>query len=189
MTPDPALIRTVEVRVTATRVGMGRIVPYDHHQGLQRQSLGPGLPPRLVVYAVPLYQVLVVGAGRYKAVRFALRNNGSSPEVRGCDTGLAHLRTCEPTWIPSYRPHSFFTPRLGAWRLIPHQGFLIHEGADSNLGRVGGSLGCVEIVDGGWVPFLEDIERLGGGTCAEISAARKLVVKIEPAIYPTAMRE
>ena len=53
MTLDPALIRTVEVRVTATRVGTGRIVPYDHHQGLQRQSLGPGLPPRLVVYAVP----------------------------------------------------------------------------------------------------------------------------------------
>jgi len=34
MTLDPALIGRVEVRVTATRVGMGRIVPYDHHQGL-----------------------------------------------------------------------------------------------------------------------------------------------------------
>ena len=34
MTLDPALIGRVEVRVTATRVRMGRIVPYDHHQGL-----------------------------------------------------------------------------------------------------------------------------------------------------------
>jgi hypothetical protein len=63
---------------------------------------------------------------------------------------------------------------------------LIHEGADSRKGEVGGSLGCIEILDGGWNSFLADIERLGGASCSLVSQARKLTVKIERATLPAA---
>jgi hypothetical protein len=133
------------------------------------------------------FQVSVEGAGEYKAVRFAVRNTGQTPPLRGCDTGLSDNRTCTPTWLSHYSPHSFRgIGRPGAWQLIPGKGFLIHEGADSRKGEVAGGLGCIEIVDGGWNSFLADIERLGGASCSLISQTRKLTVKIERVTLPAA---
>jgi len=70
--------------------------------------------------------------------------------------------------------------------LLPGRGFLIHEGADTRVGYVGGSLGCVEILDGGWPTFLGEIKKLSGADCAAVGKAGKLKVKIEGASLPTA---
>jgi hypothetical protein len=89
--------------------------------------------------------------------------------------------------VPNYSPHSFNgIARPGAWRLLPGKGFLIHEGADSRRRDVGGSIGCIEIVDGRWNAFIGDIERLAGTTCVQIGPSRLLTVKIETAPYPNA---
>lgn len=181
------MANTVVVTVTSQIVGTGLVVPYNHEQGLQMRRPAPGSPGQLVLYQVPLYNVCIEGARTYKAVRFAVRNTGAIPTPRGCDAGLSHARTCVPTWVPNYSPHSFNgIARLGAWRLLAGKGFLIHEGADSRRREVGGSIGCIEIVDGGWNSFLEDIERLAGATCAQIGQSRLLTVKILTAPYPTA---
>jgi len=178
---------SVVVTVTSQIVGTGMVVPYNHEQGLQTHRPAPGRPAQLVLYQVPLYEVKVEGGQRYKAVRFAVRNTGASPATRGCDTGLSHARTCTPSWVPNYSPHSFNgIARPGAWRLLPGKGFLIHEGADSRRRDVGGSIGCIEIVDGRWNAFLGDIERLAGTTCVQIGPSRLLTVKIETAPYPNA---
>jgi adenosine/AMP kinase len=52
---------------------------------------------------------------------------------------------------------------------------------------VGGSTGCIEILDGRWNEFLEEIETLGQGTCEQIAAQHHLKVFIQPAPYPTAV--
>ena len=52
---------------------------------------------------------------------------------------------------------------------------------------VGGSVGCIEIADGEWKSFQNELESLAGGTSAHIGASRKLMVVIEPAPYPTAV--
>src|SRR6266700_1867184 len=81
---------------------------------------------------------------------------------------------------PHYSPHSFSGKgRRGAWQLIPGAGFLIHEGADSNAGDAGGSVGCIEVGEGGWNAFLGEIEALAGGPCTSVGASRKLTVTIE----------
>jgi hypothetical protein len=106
---------------------------------------------------------------------------------RPCDTGLSEARICFPQWLPHYSPHSFRGgSRRGAWQLLHAKGFLIHEGADRKTGQVGGSIGCDEILDGRWNEFLEEIETMGQGTCAEIAARAQLLVMIEPAAYPVA---
>jgi len=51
---------------------------------------------------------------------------------------------------------------------------------------MGGSIGCIEIVDGGWNAFLGDIERLGGASCLLLGKSRRLTVKIQAASYPSA---
>jgi hypothetical protein len=145
---------------------------------------------RFVTYIVPFYEVQIVGGNRYKALRFGLRNHGDKriPDRRPCDTGLAQSRTCTPTFLPHYTPHSFVGqgPR-GAWQLLSGQNFLIHEGGDSNRDVVGGSVGCIEIVDGGWRAFQAEIESLGDGTSMALGASRKVTVSIEHAAYPTAI--
>ncbi len=71
--------------------------------------------------------------------------------------------------------------------MIPGQGFLIHEGADAQRrGEWGGSIGCIEIVDGFWNSFLNNIEHLAGAPCGEVGRTRTLTVKIRAASYPVA---
>lgn len=173
----------IEVVITGITKGDAFIIPYSHADGLQFTGGKP------VVYRVPWYEVRVEGGGSYRAIRFGLRNRGQTPPpaVRPCDAGLSAGRTCTPTWVPGYSPHSFAGgSRAGAWRLLPGKGFLIHEGADGNKGQIGGSLGCVEILDGQWNGFLGELEALGGQTCPSLGATGRLKVKIEPATYPVA---
>ena len=47
---------------------------------------------------------------------------------------------------------------------------------------------CVEILDGRWNGFLDEIERLAGAASAQIGAASKLKVTLVSASYPTAKR-
>jgi len=63
---------------------------------------------------------------------------------------------------------------------------LIHEGANSAKDVIGGTLGCIEIVDGGWHQFQNEIQSRAGASCAAIGEAKKLKVTIEYAAYPMA---
>lgn len=125
----------------------------------------------------------------YNAIRFGLRNRGDNwiPDRRPCDTGLSQPHECVPTFVPHYRPHSFLGEGPpGAWRLLPGKQVYIHEGANSARNVIGGSLGCIEVVDGGWRQFQNEIQSKAGGSCAAIGAAKKLKVTIEYAAYPMA---
>jgi hypothetical protein len=179
----------VHVIVTARQQGKTLIVPYNHSVGLQMRIVNGIRTGDFVVYEVPFYEILIEGGSRYSAVRFGLQNKGESnpPSKRTCDAGLSHSSLCTPSWRPDYSPHSFRgSSRPGAWCLLPGRGFLIHEGADTRLGQVGGSLGCIEILDGGWNGFLREIETLGGGTCSAIAVAHKLKVTIQSTLFPAA---
>lgn len=183
-------MKQVVVKVTATQRGKGPVVPYSHERGLQTYTTpAADGSPRVVIYQVPLYAVVVDGGKAYVAVRFGLRNNGTTPlPRRPCDSGLAAGRICVPNWLPHYSPHSFRgASRPGAWQLLPGKGFLIHEGADRAQRQVGGSIGCVEILDGRWNEFLAEIETAAGGSCAQIAAQGKLRVMIEHTRYPDAV--
>src|SRR5262249_34413346 len=147
----------VHVVITGKILGQTFVVPYSHHGGLQTYVVGGVRTDTPVVYKVPYYEVRIEGGRKYKAVRFGLQNKGQvpPPATRRCDAGLSAAHDCTPTWVPGYSPHSFAGgSRRGAWRLLPGRGFLIHEGADTSAGQVGGSLGCVEILDGDWNGFL-----------------------------------
>ena len=48
------------------------------------------------------------------------------------------------------------------------------------VGTVGGTLGCVEILDGGWSLFLDEIESIAGADCVHIGAAHYLTVVLDP---------
>ncbi len=180
------MVSLVRVVISGKILGQTYVVPYSHAHGLQ---LYPGTTDEGVIYKVPCYEVRVEGGSSYGAVRFGLQNKGESspPPTRICDAGLWSPHQCTPEWVPGYSPHSFRgAARAGAWRLLPGRGFLIHEGADTRIGQVGGSLGCVEILDGRWNDFLAEIESLAHAACTAISAAHKLKVTIEQASYPTA---
>ena len=175
----------IQIVITGKGKGNTFVVPYSHTAGLQMDA-NTGKP---VIYKVPWYEVRIGGGGAYRAVRFGLQNKGHAPPpaLRACDAGLSSGRICTPMWVPGYSPHSFAGgSRTGAWRLLPGKGFLIHEGADGAKGQVGGSLGCVEILDGGWNAFLGELEKLGGDSCASLGAAGKMSVKIEAASFPVA---
>lgn len=171
----------------------GYVIPYDHrvapHLQHYRGLNGIIFPNRYVTYEVPLYEVRIAGGARYKAIRFGLRNLGDNriPDSRPCDTGLAQARECTPLFLAYYRPHSFFGegPYV-AWQLMPGKQVLIHEGGNSKKDVASGSLGCIEIVDGGWRQFLSEIESRAGASCAAVGAAKKLKVSIESASYPMA---
>ena len=146
----------------------------------------PGFPGRrLVKYQVPAYEVYVSGAGPFRAIRFGLRNTGGAPTSRRpCD--LSQHRICQPTWVPTYSPRSFQgRSRLGAWRLLAGKDFLIHEGPSP--AEYGGSIGCIEILDGKWGHFLWQIESFANVDCARLGAAGALTVIIEAATYPLAI--
>ena len=180
-------MKKVEIVVKGVQSGSAGIAPYNHGEGVQFYgSLGsPGR--RLVKYQVPAYEVYVSGTGPFRAIRFGLRNTGGPPiSRRPCDTGLSHFRVCRPTWVPTYSPRSFQgRSRLGAWRLLPGQDFLIHEGPSP--GEYAGSIGCIEIVDGKWGHFLWQIEDLAGVDCARLAAAGGLTVILEATSYPLAI--
>ena len=151
-------MNAVQVVISSKQIGMGWIVPYSHRDGLQ-YYLGKPLG-RPVIYNVPTYEIRIVSGGTYPAIRFALHNRGdnATPAVRPCDSGLHDARVCTPSWMPHYNPHSFQAgSRPGAWQLLPGKGFLIHEGANKALRQVGGSIGCIEVVDGRWNSFLDEI--------------------------------
>jgi hypothetical protein len=166
---------------------MTQVVPYSHADGLQVVMSGGIRTDAPVVYKVPSYEVRVEGGSVYAAVRFGLQNKRTVLKTRVCDAGISHHHVCIPTWVPGYSPHSFpGSSRPGAWQLLPGKGFLIHEGADSTKKQVGGSLGCVEILDGDWNDFLSDIERLAGRNAIAVGSKRLLTVMIEQAPFPLA---
>lgn len=179
-------MKAVEIIVTGKKAGVATVTPYEHEIGLQFARVRGALRDSLVKYSVPAYEVTVSNEGPFRAIRFALRNNGSVPtERRPCDTGLSHERVCIPSWVPSYSPRSFRGNSVpGAWRLLPGKGFLIHEGPAAS--DTGGSIGCIEILDGKWGHFLWQIEVSGDAKCAVLAASRKVTVKIEAATYPVA---
>jgi hypothetical protein len=175
----------VEVTITAEITSFAEIAPYSKERKMQEDADGG-----LVLYKVPAYKVRIEGGSEYEAVRFGLVNNGvlPPPRDRKCDAGLSQAYESIPGWIPNYAPHSFMgTGRRGAWQIKPNQGYLIHEGADRDKTGAGGSLGCIEILDGKWNDFLSEIEALGGGVdCAKIAQTRGLKVVIEAAPVPWA---
>jgi len=182
------MINKVNVTITSNTNQFAGIVPFSHESGLQTIVDGLG-QTCAVVYKVPAYDVKVDGGGTYLAVRYGMQNNHKwpAPVTRRCDAGLYHPRICAPSWKPVYSPHSFVgAGRVGAWVLLPHKGFYIHEGPDRNKGGVGGSLGCIEIMDARWNEFLDEIEHLGNASCAAIGGAGKLKVRIEGDHYPNA---
>ena len=177
----------VSVTVGSTVLGQTQVVPYSHREGLQYVAVRGVPTDQPLVYKVPYYDVTIQGGSSYTAVRFGLQNKGTAPKTRTCDAGLSSHRVCTPTWLPKYSPHSFNgTSRDGAWILIPGKSFLIHEGADTRIGQVGGSLGCIEILDGKWNSFLAEIEKLAKTTVTEIGKKGLLSVTIKAAPYPTA---
>jgi hypothetical protein len=179
----------VHVVITGKLRGKTHVVPFSHGAGLQFYVVNGIVTEQPVEYEVPIYEVRVAGGGVYTAVRFGLQNNGTMPPLRTrmCDAGLSRSHSCVPSWVAGYSPHSFEGgPRAGAWRLLPGKGFLIHEGADTTKGQVGGSLGCIEILDGRWNSFLEEIERLAHAACPVIGRTGTLTVTIDSASYPRA---
>jgi hypothetical protein len=179
----------VHVIIGGNQKGKTNIVPFSHGAGLQYYVLSGVRTEQLVQYEVPVYEVRIEGGSAYLAVRFGLQNKGTMPpsKARVCDAGLSRRHICIPSWVTGYSPHSFEGgPRAGAWRLLPGKGFLIHEGADTSKNQVGGSLGCIEILDGRWNSFLEEIERLANSTCPVIGNRGTLKVTVESASYPKA---
>jgi hypothetical protein len=177
----------VTVRITGRVAGTSFIVPYSHTDGLQKYPAGHLKAGQPVIYRINKYEVLVEGGRKYQAIRFGLQNKGTINHSRTSDAGLSSPRTVHPEWVPGYSPHSFRGGAYaGAWRLLPGKGFLVHEGADTRIGQVGGSLGCVEILDGGWRVFMDELKSICGQPWATIAARRLMTVIVEHASYPTA---
>jgi len=169
-----------QVRVTLTRniVGSTLIYPYARHMQVSQ----------LPIYEVPLYQLRIEPNTVFKAVRFGLTPQDPPPATRTCNVGLFRQRVAHPAWVPGYSPHSFAgAGRPGAWRILPGQQYLLHEGSDPSEGSYGGSLGCVELAGAmAWNSFLSTLERLAGANCAAIGAAQAMTLVIENATYTQA---
>jgi len=177
----------VTVTITGKATGKSLIVPYSHADGLQKYPAGHLKAGQPVVYRINKYEIRVEGGRRYEAIRFGLQNKGKIVHSRSSDAGLSLPRTVKPTWVPGYSPHSFSgSAYAGAWRLLRGKGFLIHEGADSHSGQVGGSLGCVEILDGGWQLFMDELRSTCGQPWPTIGNRRLMTVIVERASFPTA---
>jgi hypothetical protein len=177
----------IKVVITRKHAGTTLVVPYSHAEGLQYVVTGGIRTEEPVIYRVPSYEVRVERGRTYTAVRFGLQNKGTVLKTRTCDAGIGHQHFCMPTWVPGYSPHSFTgSSRRGAWKLFPGKGFLIHEGADISKGQVGGSLGCVEVLNGDWNSFLSEIETIIGTTADAIGGKRLLKVVIEHTHFPLA---
>ena len=177
----------VSVKLTNKVVGMSLIVPFNHSQGLQLYPAGHAKAGQPVIYQISKYELVVNGSTRYDVVRFGLQNNGTISPIRVSDAGLTAPRTVHPSWVPGYSPHSFSGgPFAGAWRILPGQGFLIHEGANEALGQVGGSLGCVEVLGGKWPNFLNELKTVCGTDWPTIGSRGLIDLTVEGGSYPTA---
>jgi hypothetical protein len=178
---------TVSVKLTNKVVGTSLIVPFNHSQGLQLYPAGQAKAGQPVIYQINKYEMVVNGSTKYEVVRFGLQNNGTISPSRVSDAGLTAPRTVHPSWVPGYSPHSFTGgPFAGAWRILPGQGFLIHEGANEALGQVGGSLGCVEVLGGKWPDFLNELKTVCGVDWPTIGARGLIELTVEAGSYPTA---
>lgn len=176
------------VKISGRVTGTALIVPFGHAEGLQHYPAGHAKAGQPVLYRINKYEVTVIGGGKYHAVRFGLQNTGALRSTRVSDAGLSAAHTVHPSWVPGYSPHSFRGgPYAGAWRLLAGKGFLIHEGADSRVGQVGGSLGCIEVLDGAWSTFMDELKALCRADWPSIARHQLLTVHIEPAPYPTAI--
>ena len=177
----------VTVKITGKVTGTSLIVPFSHADGLQHYPARHPKAGQPVLYRIYKYELVVVGGRKYDAVRFGLQNTGSVSPTRVSDAGLSAPHSVHPTWVDGYSPHSFRGgPYAGAWRILPGKGFLVHEGADSRLGQVGGSLGCVEVLDGGWSVFMDELKTICGTTWPAIGSQGLMTVEVEAASYPTA---
>jgi len=175
------------VRVTGKITGNSLIIPFSHTDGLQMYPAGHRKEGQAVLYKIAKYQMSVAGGDTFDVVRFGLQNNGKIAASRRSDAGLSVHHRTHPSWVAGYSPHSFHGgPYAGAWRILAGRGFLIHEGADSRVGQVGGSLGCVEVLDGGWQVFMDQLQTLCGEPWPKIASKHLLTVEMEGAPYPTA---
>lgn len=180
-------MRRVTVRITGKATGTSLIVPYSHAAGLQYYPAGHAKAGQPVIYRINKYELVVVGARKYDVVRFGLQNTSTLSATRVSDAGLSAAHTVNASWVAGYSPHSFRGgPYAGAWRLLPGKGFLIHEGADSRRGQVGGSLGCVEVLDGGWSGFMDELKTACAASWADIGSRGLMTVVVEPVSYPIA---
>lgn len=181
------MLKKVHLTVTSTANGYAGVVPFSYEHGMDtfKDALGQLYAN---IYKVPAYEIEIDGGDTYMAIRYGFQNkgDGKAPKSRQCDAGIAHQHLCQPKWKHDYSPHSFQgTGRTGAWVLFPNKSFYIHEGPDRTNNGVGGSLGCIEILDGKWDTFLQQIEDLGNGTCETLGAAGKVDISIEGGHYPT----
>ena len=178
---------SVSVKITNKVVGTSLIIPFNHTEGLQYYPSGHPKEGQPVVYRINKYEMVVNVSEKYEVVRFGLQNNGKIVSSRTADAGLTAPRTVHPGWIPGYSPHSFQGgPYAGAWRILPGQGFLIHEGANEVAGQIGGSLGCVEVLNGNWPDFLNTLKAVCGVDWSKIGALGLMDLTIEAGNYPTA---
>jgi hypothetical protein len=180
---------SVHVIITKKITGEAHVCPYSQTRHLQFYMINGTVTDQPVLYRIPVFEVRIDGGSDYDAVRFGLQNHALLPpsKVRACDAGISHHHSCTPSWNPTYCPHSFDRMnRMGAWRLFPGKTFYIHEGPNRNRDGYGGSLGCVEILDGYWNDFLQEIERIGKAPCDQIAKNHGLKVTIEAAPFPVA---
>jgi hypothetical protein len=188
-------LHKVHITITREITGQAQIVPFSHADGLQMYYSRGVKTDQCVIYRVPSYRVRIHGGSNYHAIRFGLRNRGEHferndpgrlppPLVRVCDCGLSSMHQCLPGWNGTYSPHSFQGHVPGAWRLFPGRVFYIHEGPVRGT-EIAGSLGCVEILDGAWADFLQEIQLLANAKCAAIGHAGLLHVTIEHAPVPS----
>jgi hypothetical protein len=183
------MLKTVEVEITSKTDGLVDIVPYSSGHGLLRRTDELG-HTWLQVYKVPAYVALIHGGDIYLAVRFGLVNDGKlpPPKIRRCDAGVAHHAICTPSWNPTYGTHTLVgLGSPGAWVLWPGKKFYIHRGGNRAKNERGGATGCVEILDGKWDHFLDQIQRLGNGSCAHLGAEGKVKVTVRSAACPMAV--
>jgi hypothetical protein len=178
----------VSVRVTSKVVGSTLIVPFNFKDGLQTYPKGHPKAGGNPLYRVNKYAMLVNGQTQYEVIRFGLQNHGTVPKMRICDAGLRSGRTVRPSWVPGYKPHSFeATGYEGAWRIIDGKGFLIHEGPDVGQNQVGGSLGCIEVLDGRWPDFMDELINITEQQWPEIGKHRLMTLTIDATHSPTAV--
>jgi hypothetical protein len=182
------MLNNVLIDITSQANGFVGIVPFNESVGLmtRKDKLGQTW---MQVYKVPAYVVSIQGGDSYLAVRFGLVNHGKWPpaKTRRCDAGLALKHTYTPSWNSTYGTQTLRgLGSPGAWVLMPGRGFYIHRGADRPKRQFGGSLGCVEILDGKWDAFLTQIQDLGNGSCAQLGGAGKVKVTVHAGSYPTA---
>jgi hypothetical protein len=181
------MANAVHIIVTGKEKGKTLVVPYSERLGRQRYVVNGVETDEDVLYEVPFYEVRIEGGGVYDAVRFGLQNKGILPPIKTlhCNAGISQHHVCHPSWVVGYHPHTVAGIRWGAWRLFPGKDFLLHEGADRSTAEVGGSLGCIEILDV-WNDFLNEIETIGKAPCPEIASAGKVKVTIQVAHFPLA---